>query len=70
MAHGFRFVIRGGAAQETDHAREVIQVVLAHVVPSKIKGAYARWELFEQRLTADLAAYLGHPRGDGVLQRS
>ena len=49
-----------GAAEETDHPREVIEAALAHVVGNKVEAAYARSDLFERRRclmddTAELA---------------
>ena len=50
VPHGFRSSFRDWAADETDHPREVIEAALAHVVPNKVKAAYARSDLFERRL--------------------
>ena len=49
VAHGFRSSLRDWAAEETDHPREVIEVVLAHVVPDKVEAAYAWSDPFERR---------------------
>ena len=63
VAHGFRSSFRDWAAEETDQPGEVIEAALAHVVPNKVKAAYARSDLFERRrLMNDWAAYLA----DGV----
>ena len=45
---------------KTDHPREVIEAVLAHVVRNRVEAAYARSDLFERRrlLMDDWAAYL------------
>ena len=45
---------------QTDHPREVIEAVLAHVVRNRVEAAYARSDLFERRgpLMDDWAAYL------------
>ena len=37
MPHGFRSSFRDWAAEETDHAREVIEAALAHVVQNKVE---------------------------------
>ena len=52
--------VRGWAAEETDHPREVIEAALAHVVQNKVEAAYTRSDLFERRrrLMDDWAAYL------------
>ncbi len=59
VANGFRSSFRDWAAERTDHPREVIEAVLAHVVSSKVEAAYARSDLFERRrrLIDDWAAY-------------
>ena len=49
VAHGFRSSFRDWADEETAHPREVIEAALAHVVPNKVKAAYARSDLFERR---------------------
>ena len=49
VPHGFRSSSRDWAAEETDHPREVIEAVLAHVVQNKVEAAYARSDLFERR---------------------
>ena len=60
VPHGFRSSFRDWAAEETDHPREVIEAVLAHVVPNKVEAAYARLDLFERRrrLMDDWMRYL------------
>ena len=54
-----------GAAEETDHPREVIEAALAHVVQNKVEAAYARSDLFERRrwLMDDWATYLSKSVG-------
>ena len=49
VPHGFRSSFRNWAAEETDHAREVIEAALAHVVQNKVEAAYVRSDLFERR---------------------
>ena len=60
MPHGFRSSFRDWAAEETDHPREVVEAVLAHVVKNKVEAAYRRTDLFERRrrLMDDWASYL------------
>ena len=57
-----------GAAEQTDHPREVIEAALAHVVQNKVEAAYARSDLFERRrwLMHDWAAYLMSARARDV----
>ena len=38
VAHGFRSSFRDWAAERTDHPREVIEPVLAHVVRRRMRG--------------------------------
>ena len=58
VAHGFRSSFRDWAAEEIDHAREVIEAALAHVVQIRVEAASARSDLFErrQRLMDDWSA--------------
>ena len=63
LIRGSTFCITGGrcgAAEETDHPREVVEAALAHVVRNKVEAAYARSDLFERRriLMDDWARYL------------
>ena len=59
VPHGFRSSFRDCAAEMTDHPREVIEAVLAHVVGNKVEAAYARSDLFERRRRLDdWSAYL------------
>ena len=37
------------AAEETNHPREVVEAVLAHVIQNKGEAVYARYDLFERR---------------------
>ena len=46
VLHGFRSSLRDWAPAEPDYPREVIDVVLAHVAPSKVEAACARSDLF------------------------
>ena len=64
VPHGFRSSFRDWAAEDTDHPREVIEAVLAHVVQNRVEAAYRRTDLFERRrkLMDDWAAYLAGER--------
>ena len=54
-----------GAAEGTDHPREVIEAALVHVVRNRVEAAYARSDLFERRrrLMDDCAGYLAQGTG-------
>ena len=58
MGSGRRFGT--GAAEETDHPREVVEAALAYVVGNQTEAAYARSDLFERRrpLMDEWASYL------------
>ena len=58
---------RDWGAEETDHAREVIEAALAHVVWNRVEAASARSDLFKRRrvLMDDWARYLAQGSGDG-----
>ena len=60
VPHGFRSRFRDWAAEETDHPREVIEAVLAHVVRNRVEEAYACSDLFERHRVVmdDWARYL------------
>ena len=66
VPHGFRSSFRDWAGEETDHSREVIEAVLAHVVRNRVEAAYARSDLFERRrvLMDDWARYLDQGTGE------
>ena len=53
VPHGFRSSFRDWACVETDHPREVIDAVLAHVIQNKVEAADARSDLFERRRLMD-----------------
>lgn len=57
--HGFRSSFRDWAGDETDHAREVIEAALAHVVGDEAERAYRRGDALEKRrrLMQDWADY-------------
>ncbi len=47
--HGFRSTFRDWAAEQTDLAREVAEMALAHKVGSAVEAAYRRSDLLEKR---------------------
>jgi integrase len=61
--HGFRSTFRDWAAEQTNYPREVAEMALAHVVESKVEGAYRRGDLFEKRrrLMEEWAQYCATP---------
>lgn len=58
--HGFRSSFRDWAGEETDHAREVAEAALAHVVGDATERAYRRADALEKRrsLMGDWANFL------------
>jgi hypothetical protein len=57
--HGFRSTFRDWTAETTNATREVAEMALAHVIPSKVEAAYRRGDLLEKRraLMDDWGAY-------------
>ena len=57
--HGFRSTFRDWTAETTNATREVAEMALAHVIPSKVEAAYRRGDLLEKRraLLDDWASY-------------
>lgn len=47
--HGFRSTFRDWAAEQTNFAREVAEMALAHAVGDKVEAAYRRGDLFDKR---------------------
>jgi integrase len=47
--HGFRSTFRDWAAELTTFPREVVEMALAHSIPSAVEAAYRRGDLFEKR---------------------
>jgi integrase len=47
--HGFRSTFRDWAAELTNFPREVVEMALAHAIPSAVEAAYRRGDLFEKR---------------------
>jgi integrase len=58
--HGFRSTFRDWAAEQTDCAREVVEMALAHTIGNAVEVAYRRGDLFEKRrkLMADWSTYV------------
>ena len=48
-AHGFRSTFRDWAAEQTNFAREVCEMALAHTIKNKAEAAYRRGDLLEKR---------------------
>jgi integrase len=59
--HGFRSTFRDWAAEQTNYARDVAEMALAHAIGDKVEAAYRRGDLFKKResLMADWAKYCG-----------
>ena len=59
--HGFRSTFRDWAAEQTNYARDVAEMALAHTIGDKVEAAYRRGDLFQkrERLMADWAKYCG-----------
>jgi integrase len=57
--HGFRSTFRDWTADRTNHANEVAEMALAHVVGDKVEAAYRRGDLLQKRrnLMRDWARY-------------
>jgi integrase len=57
--HGFRSTFRDWAAETTHYPNHVVEMALAHAIPSAVEKSYRRGDLFEKRarLMADWAAY-------------
>jgi len=47
--HGLRSTFRDWAAERTSFPNEVVEMALAHAVPSAVEKAYRRGDLFEKR---------------------
>lgn len=57
--HGMRTAFRTWAAEQTNHAGDVVEAALAHTNPNKVEAAYRRTDYFEKRkpLMAEWAAF-------------
>jgi len=47
--HGFRSSFRDWAAERTSFPNQVVEMALAHAIPSAVEAAYRRGDLFEKR---------------------
>jgi integrase len=47
--HGFRSTFRDWAAEQTSFPNEVVEMALAHSIPSAVEAAYRRGDLLEKR---------------------
>jgi integrase len=47
--HGFRSSFRDWAAEATDYPNHVVEMALAHAIPSAVEAAYRRGDLFDKR---------------------
>lgn len=70
-AHGFRSTFRDWTGETTAHAREVVEMALAHGIKDKAEAAYARGDLFQKRraLMEDWAAACGKAPAEVVALR-
>ena len=50
VPHGFRSTFRDWAAENTNYAREVAEMCLAHTISSPVEAAYRRGDLFRKRI--------------------
>ncbi len=60
-AHGFRSTFRDWAAEQTNYARDVAEMALAHTIGDKVEAAYRRGDLFDkrQRMMEEWAKFCG-----------
>jgi integrase len=67
-AHGFRSTFRDWAAEQTNYAREVAEMALAHIIEDKTEAAYRRGDLFEKRwrLMDEWAAFCRQQSAEAV----
>ena len=63
VPHGFRSSFRDWAGECTPHARDTVEMALAHVIPDKTEAAYRRGTMLAKRLRLleDWDAYLDKP---------
>jgi integrase len=47
--HGFRSTFRDWAAETTAFPNHVVEMALAHTIPSAVEASYRRGDLFEKR---------------------
>jgi integrase len=69
--HGFRSTFRDWAGDRTNHAHDVVEAALAHVVKDVTERAYRRASALEKRahLMTDWARYLAKPQPAAGRQR-
>jgi len=67
--HGFRSSFRDWAAETTAYPNHVLEMALAHSIPSGVEAAYRRGDLFEKRtrLMSEWAAYCTAPARSGEI---
>jgi integrase len=67
--HGLRSTFRDWAAECTSFPNEVVEMALAHAIPSAVEKAYRRGDLFEKRrrLMDAWADYCGRRNGSGAV---
>ena len=72
VPHGFRSTFRDWCAENTNVAREVAEMVLAHTVGNEVEAAYRRGDLFQKRrvLMTDWAAFCEGNNSTGGLSVS
>lgn len=63
--HGFRSTFRTWAGEKTTHAREVVEMALAHRLGDSTEQAYARGDLFQRRRQL-MAAWAAHCMGEAA----
>lgn len=65
--HGFRSTFKDWASEQTNYAREVSEMALAHTISDQTEAAYRRGDLFEKRrrLMADWARHCQASRKTG-----
>ena len=64
--HGFRSSFRDWASEETDHAREIAEMCLAHIVGDATERAYRRGDALDKRRTLmnDWMIYCSQDKGN------
>jgi integrase len=67
--HGLRSTFRDWAAECTSFPNEVVEMALAHAIPSAVEKAYRRGDLFAKRvaLMQAWADYCGGNQADNVV---
>jgi integrase len=67
--HGLRSTFRDWAAERTNFPNEVVEMALAHAIPSAVEAAYRHGDLFEKRrrLMEAWAEFCGKPAAGGKI---